>query len=123
MDKAAQVAYLIRIPGGRFDRGQLFRLVEVLEATTGDREALLCTALYALRQAKRREIPPRVAEALRDVLLAIIEAGGTKSDAREFLGYLRWFFDATERVRLPRASSLDEVNAEWLLKHIGQKVI
>ena len=123
MNLAAKIAYLIRTVGGKFDRSQLFRLLEVLEATPGDHEAMLATAIFAMRQAMRREIPQRVAEAIRDALLAIKEAGGTKGDARNFMGYLRWFFDATERARLPRNISLSDVNAEWLLKQLGRRVL
>ena len=125
MDMAAKVAYLIRTTG-RFDRSQLFRLVEVLESTAGDKEALWATALFALRQSKRRdqEIPPNVATAIRDVLLSIAEKAEKEARelAREFLGYLRWFFEASERIRLPRAR-VEDVDAEWFLRQLGRKIL
>ena len=122
MDKAARVAYLIRTSPGRFERSQLFRLAEVLEATRGDAEALMATALYAHRQVERGEIPRDVAKELGKVLLEIKDRAPpdeVRGLAREFLGYLRWFFEATERVRLPRAPSLDKVDADWFLKQLS----
>ena len=133
MDRAAKVAYLLNTSRGRFEtkRSQLFRLVEVLEGTTDAEEALLATALFAIRQSKRRDreaslIPPNVATAIRDVLLDIAEKTEEKARikdlAREFLGYLRWFFEASENVRLPRVR-LEDVNARWLLSQLGRKTI
>ena len=125
MDRAAKIAYLIRTASGRFDRSQLFRLAEVLEGTAGAEEALLATALFAMRQSRRAEIQPVVAAAIRDALLDIAEKaepGRAKDLAREFLGYLRWFFEASERARLPRAR-LEEINASWLLSQLGRKIL
>ena len=125
MDRAAKVAYLIRTAPGRFDRSQLFRLAEVLEGTAGAEEALMATALFAIRQSRRAEIQPVVAAAIRDVLLDIAknaEPGRAKDLAREFMGYLRWFFEASERVRLPR-TRLEEVDASWLLEQLGRKTL
>ena len=125
MDRAAKVAYLIRTVSGRFDRSQLFRLMEVLEGTAGAEEALLATALFAIRQSRRAEIQPAVAAAIRDVLLDIAKNAGpgrAKDLAREFLGYLRWFFEASEKVRLQR-TRLEDVDAFWFLNQLGRRTI
>ena len=113
----------------KLERTQLFRLTEVVEATTDGKEALLAAALFALRQSRReQEIPLWFAEALNDVLLKIVEnvesPDEAKERAREFLGYLRWFYEASDGIPLPRIRPEEvkkKVNAKWLLQQLGGK--
>mgnify|MGYP000212136332 CR=1 FL=1 len=108
----------------KLERTQLFRLIEVVEATTDGKEALLAAALFALRQSRRREqeIPLWFAEALKDVLLDIMDSvkspDEAKERAREFLGYLRWFYEASDGIPLPKVPP-EKVDAKWLLQQLG----
>ena len=96
----------------RLERTQPFHTPEALEKFLEEgfsgEEALSATALFILRQAKRAGIPKFIAGILSSKLLEIAsKAEESEKAAREFLGYLRWFFEASEGVKLPEESEVD----------------
>ena len=49
----------------------------------------------------------------------MVEQGqGAKQEARSFLGYFKWLFEAAERARLPTDVKEDQVDFEWLMKNL-----
>ena len=87
------------------ERSQLENLIATLDSVSG-REALLATAGFALRQARRREkggekglIGRTTANFISQALYNLYVKGADKDHARKMLSFAKWIYEADIRYR------------------------
>ena len=95
---------------------QLENLIASLDAIQG-REALLATAVFALRQAQRLGAGRTTARLVNQALLDLYEKGGGKDEARKMLSFAKWVYEALAVAR-PRVRA-EQLTLEELLKHLA----
>ena len=95
---------------------QLENILATLDVFEG-REALLLTALFAQRQAKRLRSGESMARVVRQAMLDLYEKNLSKKEAREMLGIAKWVYEALQGsgVKLT-GSQLDKLSLHELLK-------
>jgi hypothetical protein len=75
---------------------QMENLIASLDAIEG-REALLATAAFALRQARRLGTGWIMARLVAQAMLDLYERGEDKEEARKMLGFAKWVYEASPR--------------------------
>ena len=95
---------------------QLENILATLDVFEG-REALLLTALFAQRQARRLRSGESMARVVRQAMLDLYEKNLSKREAREMLGVAKWVYEALQGsgVTLARGQ-LDKLTLHELLK-------
>jgi hypothetical protein len=91
----------------------ILAILDVIEV----REALLLTALFAYRQARRLGTGTTMARMIQQAMLDLYEKNLAKKEAREVLGIAKWVYEALQGsgVRIPR-DQLDKLTFHELLK-------
>ena len=87
----------------RVARSQIENIIASLDTVEG-REALLVTAAFARRQAKRNKVGTKMANFIVKALLELYEKGCGKEEARKVLGFAKWIYEIefTPRVNVER---------------------
>ena len=95
---------------------QLENILATLDVFEG-REALLLTALFAQRQARRLRSGESMARVVRQAMLDLYEKNLSKREAREMLGIAKWVYEALQGSGVKLAGSqLDKLTLHELLK-------
>jgi len=112
LDVAAKAACAART-GGRFDRAQVNKLLEVLEGAE-EKEAIQVLLAFIARQVSRNYINRDAGRFLTEYLLKI----QNKDEARKFLGMFKWLYEAAERSNL-RGLNCFKVTFEEFIKTVS----
>ena len=94
---------------------QLENLIASLDSVSG-REALLATAIFALRQAQRLG-GHRTADLVSRALVDLYERGAGKDHARKMLGFAKWIYEAN----IPYRDRIEQLTLLQLLKWYSQQ--
>jgi hypothetical protein len=96
---------------------QLENLIASLDSVSG-REALLATAIFALRQAQRLDSVGRTtANLVSQALVDLYERGAGKDHARKMLGFAKWIYEAN----IPYRDRIEQLTLLQLLKWYSQQ--
>jgi hypothetical protein len=97
-------------------KSQLENLIASLDSVSG-REALLATAAYALRQARRNRIDHLAANLIRQALIDLYEKGANKDHARKMLDFAKWIYEA----KIDYQGRIEQLTLLQLLKQYSQQ--
>ncbi len=91
----------------------ILAILDVIEA----KEALLLTALFAYRQARRLGTGNTMARMIQQAMLDLYEKNLTKKEAKEVLGIAKWVYEALQGsgIRVQR-DQLSKLTLHELLK-------
>jgi hypothetical protein len=95
---------------------QLENLIASLDSVSG-REALLATAIFALRQAQRLGVGRTTANLVSQALVGLYERGAGKDHARKMLGFAKWIYEANITCR----DRIEQLTLLQLLKQCSQQ--
>jgi hypothetical protein len=95
---------------------QLENLIASLDSVSG-REALLATAIFALRQAQRLGVGRTTASLVSQALVGLYERGAGKDHARKVLGFAKWIYEAN----IPYRDRIEQLTLLQLLKWYSQQ--
>lgn len=99
----------------RVKASQIENIIASLDMVEG-REALLLTALFAQRQAKRLRRSKNMARLIRQAMLELYDKNLSKEEAREVLRIAKWVFEALQESGVPlRREQLDKLTLKDLL--------
>lgn len=98
------------------DSTQLENLIASLDAVEG-RAALLATAAFALRQAKRLRKGGMTAKIASQALLDLYDKNLDKEQARKMLRFAKWVYEAIDK--LPGDLRPERVTLEELLRRLA----
>lgn len=99
----------------RVKTSQIENIIATLDVAEG-REALLLTALFAQRQAKRLRVGENMARLIRQAMLELYDKNLSKEEAREVLGIAKWVFEALQESGVSlRREQLDKLTLKDLL--------
>jgi len=116
LDIASKIAYSAKMSGKDY-KSQINRILEVLEVTSDERELkapVLTTIAFVIRQMGRNEIDNKTGALIKDALFKLIDTDKPKDHARKLLGLFKWLYESIEKRRLPRVSTIDQVNFKWI---------
>ncbi|RLE60150.1 MAG: hypothetical protein DRJ32_03365 [Thermoprotei archaeon] len=97
-DIAARIACLARTRG-KFDKAQVNKLIEVLEASP-EKEAIQYLTAFISRQSSKGLINRDAARELTRFFFSLSNVKNPKEEARKFLGIFKWLYEAAERAYL-----------------------
>jgi hypothetical protein len=98
----------------RVARSQIENIIASLDTVEG-REALLVTAAFARRQAKRNKVGTRMANFIVKALLELYEKGCGKEEARKVLGFAKWIYG----IEFTPRGSHDQLTLQEYLKQLA----
>jgi len=113
LDWGARIGAAARSEGVR--PAQLENLIASLDVVQGEREALLVTAAFALRQAQRLGAGRTTARLVSQALLELYEKGYRKEEARKMLGFAKWVYEAVPGFR----GRPEQLTLESLLRQLA----
>jgi hypothetical protein len=94
---------------------QVENIIVALDAIEG-REALLLTALFAQRQARRLKKGDNMARLVRQAMLELYDKNLSKEEAKKVLGIAKWVFEALQGSGVSlRRDQLDKLTLKELL--------
>ncbi|MCC6015144.1 MAG: hypothetical protein LM564_05525 [Desulfurococcaceae archaeon] len=99
----------------RVKASQVENIIAALDVIEG-REALLLTALFAQRQARRLGMGENMARLVRQAMLELYDKSLSKEEARKVLGIAKWVFEALQGSGAQlRREQLDKLTLKELL--------
>jgi len=114
LDWGARIGVAARRDGVK--ASQLENLIASLDSVE-EREALLVTAAYALRQMQRLGVGRTMARLVAQALRELYERDGGKEEARKMIGFAKWVFEAVGTQRV--SGDLSQLSLEELLKQLA----
>lgn len=94
----------VQARASRVEKHQLENLIASLDSTDDPRKSLLITAVFARRQAARRERPldPLTARLVVSAMHDLYGGGYKQEHARKMLGFAKWVYESAEQIRVER---------------------
>ncbi|MEM2056718.1 MAG: hypothetical protein QXO76_00480 [Thermoproteota archaeon] len=101
---------------------QINKLLELLNAESDERLALVLVSLFSHRQASRgymkQSSAREVSNAMQEVLVS--RKSDLRSEARRVLGIAKWVYEALERKRIPPDRVEEIRDYDSLLRFLGE---
>jgi hypothetical protein len=114
LDRGTQIGVAARRDG--VERTQLENLIASLDTVSG-REALLATAIFALRQAQRLGVGRTTANYISQALVELYERGAGKDHARKMLDFAKWIYET----KIDYQGRIEQLTLLQLLKQHSQQ--